>query len=98
MTNPLPPDAHALVILGEVRGDLKGLLRSQQELIEHLNRVETQHSDRIAALTARISVLEGYRLKIGYFAVGAAFFASTFGVSLSPLLMGLIKFLTGVAL
>lgn len=32
MTTPLPPEAHALVLLGEVRGDVKGVARTLVDL------------------------------------------------------------------
>mgnify|MGYP000288898879 CR=1 FL=1 len=74
MTTPPTPEAHLLVILGEVRGDVKGVLRSQQEFSKRLDaleahftsritKVEQEVDDRLVGIEKRVLSLEAIRLK-----------------------------------
>lgn len=69
MLNPSTPEAHALVILGEVRGDVKGILRSQTEfthrlaelelrVMQSLEEVETETGNRLTGLHAKLKAVE----------------------------------------
>lgn len=47
MTTTLPPEAHLLVVLGEVRGDVKGILRTQNDMNVELKALESRLGDRL---------------------------------------------------
>lgn len=73
MTTPiLPPEAHLLVILGEVRGDVKGIAKSLASLETRIHDVESAMDTRVGALGARITALETYKTKVAGFTIGLA--------------------------
>ncbi len=74
MTTPLPPEAHALVILGEVRGDVKGIARTLTAFEDRMSAIEEAQAKRFAGLETRLSALEAYRTKIAGFTIALALF------------------------
>lgn len=91
MTTPLPPEAHALVLLGEVRGDVKGVMRALTDLNVRLAEIEATHGARVSKVEARVSSLESYRTKIAGFTIGIALLLSI----TKDKLPALATFLTG---
>lgn len=53
MTHPLPPEAHALVILGEVRGKLQEMSRAQDELRMQIDRMTGSIDTRMGPSMSR---------------------------------------------
>lgn len=72
MTSPLPPEAHALVLLGELRGDVKGIARTLLDLNVRLAEIEANNGARFGRLEMRLSTLEAYRTKIAGFVIALA--------------------------
>lgn len=72
MTAPNSPEAHALIILGEVRGHVEGLVRAQSEFIRRLEASEAAHDLQMKAISTRVSSLESYRTKVAGFTIGLA--------------------------
>lgn len=70
MTALNPTDNNVLLILGEVRGDVKGIARALSSHEAKINNVEAASEARFAELEARISNLESIRTRVGAMAVG----------------------------
>lgn len=77
----MPPNelASLMLMLGEMRGDIKALLDHRSTNTERLNKIETDVDD-----------LKSYRGKVAGFAIGASFFA-TFVVNFLPYIWSLPK-------
>lgn len=74
-----------MIILGEVRGDVKGILRSQQAFSLDLKALEQRVGTRIDTLEDRVSEteknvsdLQSYRFKVAGFVFGVTIIATTF--------------------
>lgn len=89
MTNIPTDESRLLVLFGEMRGDLKSLLKSQEELAKRLGRYEEDTDLRMAKLEARVRSLEAVRWKVAGFttaiAAAATLFAEKIGGFLSKL-------------
>jgi hypothetical protein len=85
MTTPPTNEAHLLVIFGEVRGDVKALLRSQLEMNERFAANEKHTDERFEKLEDRIGALERYRLKVAGFTLAIASFLTLTQSKLAPL-------------
>ena len=89
MTTINPQDASVLLILGEVRGDVKGIAKALNTLEANINAVEAASDVRFSKLESRVGSLEAIKLRIGGLAVGAALFAG-FTADKLPALMHII--------
>lgn len=95
MTGISGDDTRLLVLFGEMRGDLKALLRSQQELNERLSVSEEVTNDRMNKLEGRIKSLEAVRLKVAGFATALGAFAALLGSKIGPFFTKLIGTIGG---
>lgn len=95
MTGVTSEDTRLLVLFGEMRGDLKALLRSQQELNERLSLNEAATEARLAALDKRVKSLEAVRLKVAGFATALGAFAALLGSKLGPFITKLTNAIGG---
>lgn len=76
MTQPQQVEAHLLVVLGEVRGDVKGILRTQQDFSARLTEIEKRLGQRVDTVEDRITDLERYRWKVGGFTIAVGILSS----------------------
>lgn len=67
MNDQFRPDTHVLIILGEIRGDVKGISRSIMSLENKIDEVEKKSAQRTRDLEDRVSSLEAVRTKIAAF-------------------------------
>lgn len=70
MTAIRPQDSNVLLILGEVRGDVKGIAKNLAALDAQINAVEDTSDIRFAKLEARLGTLEAIKTRIGGLALG----------------------------
>lgn len=89
MTHPSPQEASVLLILGELRGDVKGLVSSFASIQAHINAVEETSDARFTKLEGRVRSLEEIKLKVGAVALGVGLAAGLLGPKL-PVLLKLI--------
>jgi hypothetical protein len=74
MTTINPQDASVLLILGEVRGDVKGIAKAINTLEANINAVEAASDVRFSKLETRVGSLEAIKLRIGGLAIGVGLF------------------------
>ena len=72
MTAMNPTETNLLLILGEMRGDLKNIADGLNRLDERVATVESAAEGRHAALAGRVSKLEDLKTRVAGIAVGAA--------------------------
>jgi Ni,Fe-hydrogenase I large subunit len=65
-------ESHVLLVLGEVRGDVKGIARTLNSLEKKIEEVEQQSSTRISALEKRVGVLESIKVRVAAFCTAVA--------------------------
>jgi hypothetical protein len=70
MTAPNLQDTNVLLILGEVRGDVKGIVKSLSSLEANINAVEDASDIRFSKIESRISQLEQIKTRVGGLALG----------------------------
>jgi hypothetical protein len=70
MTAMNPQETNLLLILGEMRGDLKAIAEGLGKLDKRVASVEQSAEDRHTALAGRVSKLEDIKTRIGGLAVG----------------------------
>lgn len=101
MTQYTPPEAHLLVILGEVRGDVKGIVRSQTDLSKRLDDLENRLYGRIKQVDAdaqtrmgdietRVGALESIRMKVAGFVLAMSLVAAVVGAKAGAIFKVLI--------
>lgn len=95
MTGISGDDTRLLVLFGEMRGDLKALLRSQQELNERLSFSEAAIHERVSKLDVRMRSLEAMRLKVAGFATAVGAIAAILGTKLGQFITKLATTLGG---
>lgn len=83
MTNITTDDTRLLVLFGEMRGDLKALLRSQEDLTLRIKQIEAATNTRYEGLDERLGSLERIRVKVGAYTAALAFAAGLFSDKLS---------------
>lgn len=91
MTGMTADDTRLLVLFGEMRGDLKSLLRSQEELNARLTVSEAAMHERLSSLSNRVKSLEAMRLKVAGFATAIGAFAALLGTKLGPVAAAISK-------
>lgn len=70
MTTPSSPQGdNLLLILGEMRGDLKAVVAGLSKMEAQISSVETKAHERASSLEKRVASLEAIRMKIGTLAV-----------------------------
>lgn len=89
MTHPSPQEASVLLILGELRGDVKSLVSSFSSLNARLSDVEDVTDARLSKIEGRVRSLEEIKLKVGAVALGVGLAAGLLGPKL-PVLLKLI--------
>ena len=70
MTHPSPQEASVLLILGELRGDVKSVLLHQRETAARINALEDTTDQRFVKIEARVKVLEDFKTRVAYLAIG----------------------------
>lgn len=95
MTGISGDDTRLLVLFGEMRGDLKSLLRSQEELNARLTLSEASTHERINNLSSRVKSLENVKLKVATFATALGAFAALLGSKAGPFITKLASTLGG---
>jgi len=95
MTTPPTNEAHLLVMFGEVRGDVKSLLRSQQELTHRIGITEEHNEARFIKLEGRLKSLEAIRLKVAGFTMALAMMLTLTRHKIAPLFDSVFALLGG---
>lgn len=95
MTGISADDSRLLVLFGEMRGDLKSLLRQQEELNERLRVSEETLHERISKLDARVKSLEAIRLRVAGFATAMGALAAILGSKLGAAAAAFSKLIGG---
>lgn len=90
MTHPSPQEASVLLILGEVKGDVKNILKTLTAYDARINAVEDASDMRFAKIEARLKTLEDFKLRIGAVALGVGVAAGFFGQATFPAILKLI--------
>lgn len=90
MTQPNPQDSHVLLILGEVRGDVKGIVQALSSLDARLASVEASTDARLKKLEDRVAALEAIKSRIGALAVGVGLAAGATAESIPKILTAII--------
>ena len=75
-----------LLILGELRGDMKSVVKNQEDFKSELTYVERRLSGQSAPIEERLSALEAFRSKIAGFAIAASLVASVITTKIAHLL------------
>lgn len=102
MTTPQTLEANLLVLFGELRGDVKSLLKSNGELKDGMLAMETRLEEQVKAVEAemlskhkalseRVSALEAIRLKVAGFALALTILGALFSHKLGPFAQVLSK-------
>lgn len=97
MTLPVQIESHLLVVLGEVRADVKSTRKSLDEVAVRLTEMEDRMGSRIAGVEhetqkrlekveGRLKSLEAIRLKVAGFALAVAIFIPLLKDKLGPFL------------
>ncbi len=63
---------HPLLMLGEIRGDIKYLVQTVRATSERLDKIEESHGDRHGRLEARVRTLENFKITLGVFTTALA--------------------------
>jgi hypothetical protein len=84
MTGFSPQDANLLLILGEVRGDVKGIIKTLASLDANIKSVEEEAAARFAKLDARVAALERIAIRIGGLTVGVGVASGVLSQKLLP--------------
>jgi hypothetical protein len=84
MTGFSPQDANLLLILGEVRGDVKGIIKTLASLDANIKSVEEEAAARFAKLDTRVAALERIAIRIGGLAVGVGVASGVLSQKLLP--------------
>lgn len=71
-----PTETNLLLILGEMRGDLKAIAEGLSRLDERVATVESATEGRHATLSGRVSKLEDIKTRVAGLAIGAAMIVS----------------------
>lgn len=87
MTAFTPQDSSVLLILGEVRGDVKGIARSLATLDAHINAVEATSDARFSKLEGRVGGLEAIKIRIGGLALGVGIFSGFAAPKIIPAIL-----------
>lgn len=95
MTGINADETRLLVLFGEMRGDLKSVLREQQELAKRLATYEDAVTKEIDALDERVSGLEAIRLRVAGFATAVGLLAALLGYKAGPFITDLATTLGG---
>lgn len=90
MTHPSPQEASVLLILGEVKGDVKNILKTLTAYDARINAVEDASDARFAKIEGRLKTLEDLKLRIGAMAVGVGVAAGIFGQAAFPTILKFI--------
>lgn len=90
MTHPSPQEASVLLILGEVKGDVKNILKTLTEQGARINAVEDTADARFTSIEQRLKTLEDLKLRIGAMAVGVGLAAGFFGQAAFPTVLKFI--------
>lgn len=91
MTALTPQDMNLLVILGEMRGDLRGIAEAINKMDARMSHIESDADLQIAKLSARITKLETLAIRLGTLSVIAALVAG----AAQPQLLKLVQFIFG---
>lgn len=70
MTALTPHDTDLLLILGEMRGDLKAIAEGLGKMDVRVTRVEASADAQIEKLAGRVTKLEGIAIRMGTLAIG----------------------------
>lgn len=93
----ITPESHLLVILGEVRGDVKGIVRSQidlkerlddleERLYDHIKQVDQTARSRMSSFDERLGNLESFRMKAAGFVLAVSMISALVGAKLPTIL------------
>lgn len=70
MTTPTPQEAQVLLILGELRGDVKGIASTLKTYDARINDLEDTADARFGKIEVRVKALEDIKLRVGGLALG----------------------------
>ena len=90
MTHPSPQEASVLLILGEVKGDVKNILKTLTAYDARINAVEDASDARFSNIEQRLKTLEDLKLRIGAIAIGVGLAAGFFGQATFPTILKLL--------
>ena len=95
MTGLTADDTRLLVLFGEMRGDLKSVLRQQEDMGKRLAAYEDAVTKEIDALDARVGKLEGIKLRVAGFATALGAGAALLGTKAGPFITELASTIGG---
>jgi hypothetical protein len=87
MTHPSPSEASVLLILGEVKGDVKNILSTLIGYDLRLNTLEDTVDLRFSKLETRVKTLEDLKLRVGAMAFGAGIASGLMGPTILPTIL-----------